>query len=495
MPETQRIHHRAKRGIHLLMLRQVVVQVVTFAGGIVLARVLEPVDFGVFGITTFVIFTLMRFGNLGLAASLIQRKEAITSHDLQVGFTMQQIIVSALVLGVWFAAPYMTVLYPKAPDQIVWLVRVLAFNLYLQGWLAMSKLQLERKLSYKRLAIIEVVQKLSYQVIAVVLAVLGYGIWSLIIAVLAQSSISTVLAFRLAPWRVRLAFDAKVARELLRFGLPFQMKQIISNTRGWITPTLVAALIGPEAVGFLTWAGGLGRKPMLAVQNVTRVSFTHFSRIQSDSKEVMRILTRYYSFLLPLCLFWFVLILTAGSSIVEVVYTAKWLPAMPVLILYSLSVNVDMFTRLVTRTLQGLGHVWYVMRIVAIQVIIQVLLSVVSVLTVGYVGIPVAEMVSLAVMLPWLFHRLGRGWLIHMARSLSWVVWPTFASATLASLTLLLPFSVEWHAVSASAVTIATFAGVFWMASPEWMREQVATAARSMRRRLFPEKKEGLNSG
>ena len=95
---TQDVHKQAKKGIRVLMIRQGVLLVLTFAGGVILARVLDPADFGLFGITTFLVNLLALFGDCGLAPSLIQRKKDLTDRDLQVGFTVQQALVTLVVL-------------------------------------------------------------------------------------------------------------------------------------------------------------------------------------------------------------------------------------------------------------------------------------------------------------------------------------------------------------------------------------------------------------
>src|SRR5438552_3939514 len=109
------VHLRAKRGITLLMARQVVLQVLTFIGGVVLARTLDPLQFGLYAIATFLVSTCSLLGDFGLAPSIIQRKTDLSQEDLQVGFTLQQAITTTVVLALFFAAPWLVSLYPKAP--------------------------------------------------------------------------------------------------------------------------------------------------------------------------------------------------------------------------------------------------------------------------------------------------------------------------------------------------------------------------------------------
>lgn len=205
------IQARARQGIKLLIGRQVLLQSLMFGGGIVLARVLEPSEFGLYAITNFLVGFFLLLGDLGLAPSFIQRKNELTDQDLSVGFTLQQIVTTVAVVILWFLAPWMVSLYPKAPPETVWLVRAMAFSLYLTSWRAMSALQLERHLRYERFIWVEVLENFSFQITAVVLALTGYGVWSFIWAVLVRGVLGTGLIYSIAPWPVRFGFNRKIA--------------------------------------------------------------------------------------------------------------------------------------------------------------------------------------------------------------------------------------------------------------------------------------------
>src|SRR5437879_3062865 len=99
------VHAQARRGIQLLMARQVFLQIFNFAGGVVLARTLDPAHFGLFAIAAFLVEFCALVADCGLAASFIQRGEAPAERELQVAFTLQQAVVTALVAGLWLAAP------------------------------------------------------------------------------------------------------------------------------------------------------------------------------------------------------------------------------------------------------------------------------------------------------------------------------------------------------------------------------------------------------
>lgn len=460
---------RAKQGIKLLIGRQVFLQVLTFGGGVVLARVLSPTHFGLYVIATSLVGTFAIFGDFGLAPSFIQRKQELTDHDLRVGFTLQQIVTTAVVVSLFAAAPALTRLYPKAPAETVWLVRTLAFNLYLTSWRTMSALQMERQMRYDRLAWIEVVETLSYQGLTVGLAVAGYGVWSFVWATLARGVLGTLLVFLAAPWRVRLAFDRQISREILRFGLPFQLQNIATQACGWIIPFLVGPLIGPQAVGYLMWATSNGRKPLVIVDNVIRVAFPHFSRIQDDRAEVERTLTRYLTFLLLASSFWFAVIMVAGGPLVTWIYTDKWMPAATALKLAAALLSFDIISCFVIVTLNSLNLVRFGTRTLVLRAFVYNALSIPLVLVMGFNGVALGYLLGCIVIVPCLFQGLGRGALTRILAPAAWILVPTAVSTGVGCLALQIWLPVGAQAVLLVAVTTFVYLAAAWLCAPSWV--------------------------
>lgn len=464
-------HRLARRGIRLMITRQAALQIITFMGGVVLARVLDPAQFGLYAIATFLVGAFALLGEFGLAPSFIQRREAITELDLRVGFTLQQVFTTAIVAALLLSAPWLASLYPKAPPDTVWLVRAVAFNLYLTSWRSMSALQLERALRYDRLARIEVVETLSYQAIAVGLALAGLGVWSFVWASVARGVLGALLVFLAAPWNVRVAFDRRVAARILTYGLPFQLQSLTNAVGGWITPLFVGSFIGPQAVGYLTWASSNGKKPLVLVDSVMRVAFPHFARIQADPREVERTVVRYLTYLLLPAGLWFVLLFGAGSDVVTLVYTRKWSPAAPALTLYAATLPLDVIAWISATALNAVGHVHHPTRVAGARTLGQILLAIPLIKFAGFDGVPIAMLVASAVTVPWILLGFGRDAATRMLRPLAWLVYPVGCGGAVA---FVIRQYASGTAVSAlvSVFTLTLFfAATAWLTAPSWLKD------------------------
>ena len=465
------IHQKAKRGIKLLLGRQVAAQILTFAGGVVLARILGPSQFGLYVIACFLVNTLALLGDFGLALSLVQRKAELTDLDLQVGFTLQQILTTAVVIGLLITAPWLVAFYPKAPAQTIWLIRAMAFTLYLTSWRSMSVLQLERHLRYERLAKIEVAEIFTFQGLAVILAIAGCGVWSYVFATLAQGILGTILVYTASPWPVRLAFDRKIAGTILRYGIPFQVQVILNSVGGWITPLLVGGMTGPIGVGYLTWASSIGKKPQFIVSSVMRVSFPHFARLQDDRPEVERTIIRYLTLILLPAGLWFSVLLVAGPALVHMIYTTKWTPAVPALILFAAGHMFEMASMIIGMTLNGLGLVSFTTRFVLIRSLLNVAISVALIPFFGWTGVAVGYLASVLITTPWMLYGLGKEAFVKILAAISWQFIPIGVSIAVGESVARIPLSVPVQAVACTVIATTSYIAASYVASPGWLKE------------------------
>ena len=480
----QEYRSKAKRGVTLLMTRQGLSLLVSLVGGIILARVLRPEEFGLYVIAMFLVSTFALIGDFGMAPSFIQRKAELTDHDICVGFTIQQVLTTAIVILLFVFAPLLARLYPKAPPETVWFVRALSFNLYLTSWHSMSAVQLERHLNYDQLARIELLETVTFQAVAVTCALLHLGTWSYVAACLAQGFLGTALIYLACPWRVGFAFDRKTATELARFGGPFQLQLVLNSFGTWVTPLLVGGVIGPGAVGFLTWASNNGRKPVNAAANVMRVAFPHFSRIQHDREEVQRMVSSYLNWLLLAAGLWLAVVAAAGYPIVEWVYKPKWLPAVPALVLLTACVPLELAGWLVVVALNGMGRVGVTTRFFVIRSLINVAMAMVLVMwtPLRFNGVPVAFLLANLLTIPPLVGKLAPGALRRIARNSAWILVPTGVAVASG---LCLAVAARMGHARASIMScllvptvVLTYFSMAWATGPQFMRQTVVRKLR-----------------
>lgn len=407
----QTIKARVFRGVATLTFRRLLLKIIDTVGVIFLARALSQDVFGVFGIISFVVFTFLSFfSDIGFGAALIQKKEDLTDEDTRTTFTIQQSLVTLLLLMAWYLAPRIALFYHLGGEGI-WLIRILSLSLFLTSFKTIPSIILERELKFEKLVIPEIAETLVYNSIAVVMALHGYGVWSLVIAILGRTLVGALLLNLLAPWRLGWHISARSVRTLLSFGVPYQLNSVLALIKDNITPTLIAYWYGPAAVGFVNLAQNIATRPMEIINIVSRVMFPAYSRLQHDKERLRRWIEKSVAFMAYLYMPAITGLLITARPILEYLYadkSAKWLPALPTLLLFLAGAYPIIVTTTYTNALYALGRPRIVLMLMTLYTVLTWGLGAPLIYKYGYVGIAIAGFCITYVTLPLVVRELNK---------------------------------------------------------------------------------------
>jgi O-antigen/teichoic acid export membrane protein len=322
------VARQAVRSVVALGIRQVLNQGMAFTGGILLARLLSPSEFGIYAIVTFLVTFLIAFGDVGLAASLVRQPEEPVEEDYRAIFTVQQILVLCVIAVFWIGSPWIATIY-HLPGHDRWVFRLLALSLFCTSFQVIPSARLERALLFEKLAIIEVAMSFVFYSTAVVLAWRGVGALSFAIAILARSMTGAILINCVSPWRLGWRWDWERARAHLKFGIFYQGIQLIALVTSSFTPFFIGLLLGTAAVGYINWAQMVSGYAVIGLMMLQRVYLPAFARLQLQPEAlkqfVEQVIRAANAVAAPIAVLTFVLI----EPITRFVFGPKWLPAIP----------------------------------------------------------------------------------------------------------------------------------------------------------------------
>jgi len=322
------IVERVLKGAFALITRQVLVQGLMIVAGVLLARILSPAEFGLYAIITFVMNFLKAFSDAGLGASLIQQRTEPTVEEYRAVFTVQQALVVLVVLLFWLVAPIIARAY-HLPDRDAWLFRLVALSLLATSFQVIPSIRLERRLSFDKLAMVEVAQAITFTILAVGLAWWGVGVMSFAIALLARSLIGALLANVISPWPIGWRWDWANVREHLRYGLPYQGANLVYPLKDSIMPVFIGLLLGAGQVGYLEWAGMVAAYPVMGLMVFYRLYLPAFSRMQAHREHLGRFVEQTLRATNGLVAPFAVLTLVLIHPLTRLVFGEQWLAALP----------------------------------------------------------------------------------------------------------------------------------------------------------------------
>jgi len=179
---------------------------------------------------------------------------------------------------------------------------------------------------------------------------------SLVGAVLVQGFLGVVGAFTMRRWKPSLILDRKLLSPIIRFGISYQLKNLVGFSFGAIAPIYGGRVLGQAGLGFVNWAQSTAFFPLKLVGIMSRVSFPLYSRLQDDKVMFARSFERSVQICALGTLFYTGLGLALGPSLVRTIYTDKWLPGLPLFYLYISGISIGFLAPLVSPALDAIGR-------------------------------------------------------------------------------------------------------------------------------------------
>jgi O-antigen/teichoic acid export membrane protein len=319
------LRQRTVSGLGWNTATQALARILQFALLIVLARILSPNEFGLIGMILVFTGFASSFSDMGLGASIIQA-QALSDVKLDSVFWLNIAIGGALTVIFILAAPLVSTFYGEPQLQL--LTVAVAFNFILGSLSVVHYALLQKSLDFRSWFWIEVVTVSISGILALVLALSGFGVWSLAGQSISGTAIRTTMLWRLSSWRPRCRFDPAAVRELLRFGRHLIGFNIVVYCAQYFDKLVIGHQIGSSALGIYNLSDRLMRMPLTNVTAITgAVMFPALSRLQENVESVKRAYLRANRMIALLTFPMMLGLSVLARPAILVIYGDKWLDA------------------------------------------------------------------------------------------------------------------------------------------------------------------------
>ena len=396
----------ASRAFGWSLLNTAVSRVGTLGIGVVLARLLGPDEFGTYAVATVALLAVLSFNELGVSLAVVRWREdpAVIAPTVA---TLSALSSGLLCLAVLTAAPAFSAAM-GAPSATP-VVRVMATAILINGLVATPAALLQRRFGQRQRLVIDQVNAWLGAAVSLGLAVLGLGAMSLAVGRVVGSVAAAWLFVRWSPLPFTFGFDARIARELLRFGLPLAGASIVVFASTYTDQVVGGAVLGAQALGFYVLAANVANWPVMVLSQPLRtVTPAFFARLQDEPERMNQSFTLVLSLLarvsLPVCL----VAAAVAHVLIPFVYGSQWAVASGVLALLVVAAAVRILFELVYDYLVVRGRTAGILvtQIVWAAAMLPVLL--VGARTGGLVGLAGAQLATVVLVAAPLYLRLLR---------------------------------------------------------------------------------------
>ena len=300
---------------------------ITFISNVVLARLLTPSDFGCVGMLMIFINLSNTFIDGGFGSALIQKKKP-TNEDYSTIFFWNLFLSVFLYILLYISAPHIAEFY-RTPI-LSSILKVNGIVLILNALNIIQLNQLRKQLCFKKLAIVEVLSALISLICAITAALVGLGIWSLVIQQIMLSFLRTVLLWILNKWRPLIIFSFRSFRELFNFGSYILLSNLFGTFSNEIQGLFVGRMFNPSTMGLYTQAFRLeGSMSTIVSGVINQVAYPVMSDLQDNREKLISATRRFTIIPAYLCSFIMGLVIVIAKPLIIIIFGYKWIDCVP----------------------------------------------------------------------------------------------------------------------------------------------------------------------
>jgi O-antigen/teichoic acid export membrane protein len=326
---------RVRRAVIWRSGSQILAQIITWASTLLVIRLLDPRDYGLFAMTQVVLAFLAFLNGWGFASALVQ-SDSVEPFRIRQAFGLLLVLNGLLAAIQFFGAPFAAAYYGQ--PMVADLLRVQALIFLATPFIALPEVIMSRALDFRRQAIVNLLAALAGASTALGCALAGYGVWTLVYAPLAMfwtRAIGLTLVARLLVWP---SFDFRGCGQIIGFGSAVLFSQLFWLVQSQSDIFIAGRRFDPHALGLYAEALFLAQIFMAKfVPPLNEVAFPAYSRIKNDMAAVRWSFLKTVRLLMLVAAPFYCGLAVVAGPMVETLFGTKWLGMVPYVQLLSLA--------------------------------------------------------------------------------------------------------------------------------------------------------------
>lgn len=307
-------------------------QGVAFIVSIVLARLLEPEDYGVISLVTIFISIIQIFVDSGLGNALIQ-KRVVDDLDYSTVFYCNIILCVVLYLVLFLCAPFIAGFY--ANTELTLIIRVLGLTIIISGIKGIQQAYVSREMMFRHFFFATLGGTLGAAAIGIFLAYNGFGVWALIGQQIFNTTVDTIILWSTVKWRPKRRFSFERLRGLFSYGSKLLVSSLINTIYNDLRQLIIGKFYSSADLAFYN----RGRQfPKFVVENINSsidsVLLPVLANNQNNRERMKRMMRR--SIMTSSYIMWPFMfgLMAVGENLIHILLTDKWMPALPFLYIF-----------------------------------------------------------------------------------------------------------------------------------------------------------------
>ncbi|MGM0589753.1 MAG: lipopolysaccharide biosynthesis protein [Bacteroidota bacterium] len=300
-------------------------QISGFIISIFLARLLEPKEFGLVGMSLVFINIMKVLMDMGLASALVQNKNN-TSRTYSSVFYVNITFAILLTVIIYSSAPWIGIFYNS--DTVTQLVRFLSISFFISSFNIVQSTILTINLDFKNLTYRDLFSKIVAGFVAVIFAYKGYGVYALVIQLILSEIVKSILLWKVTEWYPKFEFSLNEVKKLTGFSIYVLAAQSANKVISELDTLVVGKLFSSSLLGFYSRANSLNQ---LIIRNsstsLKKVFFPVLSKVQDDEERFTKIFLQVIDIVSGLAVMLTGIFFLGGEELIIGLFGEKWEPS------------------------------------------------------------------------------------------------------------------------------------------------------------------------
>jgi len=282
----QKLSHKIAKSIFWVTLGSMLGEVIKFITKLFLARVLTPADFGLMAMVLFVMTFMALFQEAGLESALIQKNKDIPEAADAVFII--NVLIGIFLSTIFFLGAGIAAKFYNEP-KLELLLKVTSPIFIIISLKTVQSGLLGKQFDFKKKFKAEIWSVVSYSLISIVLAIKGWGVWSLLIGYLSSVLILTVILWASSSWKPTFKYNKKAAKSIINFSKHILGISVIAFFLLQADVAIIGKSLGKVWLGFYAMAYTFANITALQITHMlSRVIYTALCNLQDDKDKLKK---------------------------------------------------------------------------------------------------------------------------------------------------------------------------------------------------------------
>lgn len=314
-------------GIAWSFIQQFGAKLVSLVIGVILARLLEPEEFGLVAMVSVFIAVGSALMDSGLTSSLV-RSTDVDQSDYSTVFLFNLAGSVVVYTVLFFLAPLIAAFYKQ--EVLVDIIRVTGVTFIINASYGVHNTRFMKAMNFKIQAFMQIPAIVGSGILGIVIAKAGFGVWSLVWMSLFSSFLLALMHWVFSDWRPQFIFDKHSFKRHFKFGYKMTLSGLLETLYQNIYVILIGKYYSAAQLGFYSRADSMSQFPVSNIAAaMSKVTYPMFASISNDNIKLKVV----YKRILKQVVFWnapmLIILILVAEPLFRILFTEKWLPAVP----------------------------------------------------------------------------------------------------------------------------------------------------------------------